>query len=328
MLKKHFSTLKINGTFNKGLHEYLHEFDQTVKQTRQLYNENKDPVINQMRQLSEHMQANSKLIAEEMATTLQQQFDNHLRSSNAVLQDILISSVKAIIKEEIQVAMRDQQHILPDRLINQMRQSGTMTPVNLPGGNAGGYLNGQQNQQQQVSTVQEQKAQITHFLKLNQYNSAFQAALCASDLGLLMSLCELVNPGQVFEVNTNNPSKKPQCQLQQPVILSLIQQLSSSDLASHTELKVKYIEEALVNLDISSQVTREHMPGVISQLIVKIQQYITAHPNDKSAKSMRMLLMASQSLLSQPRPKMSTSGSGVGLAGQSLANSASHHDTF
>jgi enhancer of mRNA-decapping protein 4 len=299
----------------------LSELDQVVKQNRRALEEHKDPVINQLRQISEQMQVSSKLIAEEMAGSLQQQFDKHLRNSNAVLQDILISSVKAIIKEEIQVAMRDQQHILPDRLITQMRQSGTITPVNLPGHSHSGtpnYIAGQQ-----VNTVQEQKAQISNFLQKGQFNSAFQVALCASDLSLLMNLCELVNPAQVFEVNTNNPSKKPMCQLQQPVILSLIQQLSSSDLTSHTEIKVKYIEEALVNLDISSPVTREHMPGVINQLITKIQAFINTHPNDKVAKSMRMLMMASQSLLSQPRPKVSSSSQQLA----SLANS-SHHDNF
>jgi enhancer of mRNA-decapping protein 4 len=301
----------------------LNEFDQVAKQHRRAIEENKDPVINQMRQISEHMQVNSKLIAEEMAAGLQQQFDKHLRGSNAVLQDTLISSVKAIIKEEIQVAMRDQQHILPDRLINQMRQSGTMTPVNLPGHSHSGtpnYLGAQP----QVATVQDTKAQISSFLQKGHFNSAFQVALCASDLPLLMSLCELVNPAQVFEVNTNNPTKKPMCQLQQPVIMSLIQQLSSSDLTTQTELKVKYIEEALVNLDIGSPVTREHMPGVINQLIIKIQSFINAHPNDKATKSMRMLMMASQSLLSQPKPKVSNSSQQLA----SLANSSHHQDHF
>ena len=113
----------------------------------------------------------------------------------------------------------------------------------------------------------------------------------------------MVSPAQVFEVTTSSggaSNKKPQCQLQQPVILSLIQQLSQ-ELHLHTDLKVKYLEEALVNLDLSMPLTREHIPAVIGQLCGKLQTYISAHPNEKITKSLRMLLMASQSLMNTPK---------------------------
>ena len=237
-----------------------------------------------------------------MAAQLQQQFDTHLRSSNAVLQDILISSVKAIIKEEIQLAMRDQQQVLPNRLLNHMRQSGTLTPVNLtshsnsatPHHHLGGHVS--QAAQPPPSQPQDPKSQISNFVSKGQFNSAFQVALCASDLTLLTNLCELITPSQVFEQTTNNASKRPQCQLQQPVILSLIQQLSQ-DLNSNTELKIKYLEEAVVNLDLLNPLTREHTPSVVHQLIAKIQHFIHMHPHDKNNRQMKMLLMASQSLV-------------------------------
>jgi len=55
-------------------------------------------------------------------------------------------------------------------------------------------------------------------------------ALSAANLELVMSLCEAVNPSQVFN--------QTPCPLQQPVLLSLIQQLSA-DLENQTELKHK-----------------------------------------------------------------------------------------
>jgi enhancer of mRNA-decapping protein 4 len=55
-------------------------------------------------------------------------------------------------------------------------------------------------------------------------------ALSASDLNLVMFVCETVNPNQVFD-------QEP-CPLHQPVLLSLIQQLSA-DLVNHTKLKHK-----------------------------------------------------------------------------------------
>jgi enhancer of mRNA-decapping protein 4 len=114
-----------------------------------------------------------------------------------------------------------------------------------------------------------------------------------------------VNPTQVFEPTLNNSTKKAQCPLQQPVILSLIQQLSQ-DLTTNIELKVRYLEEAVVNLDLMNALTREHTPGVIGQLVIKLQQFIQTKPNDKIAKNIRMLIMASQSLLlNQPKRQVS-----------------------
>jgi enhancer of mRNA-decapping protein 4 len=141
-------------------------------------------------------------------------------------------------------------------------------------------------------------------IQKGQLNSAFQMALCAADLNLLMNVCELVNPNQVFEQTLNSVTKKSQCQLQQPVILSLIQQLSQ-ELNSHTDLKLKYLEEAIVNLDLNNPLTREHTPAVMGQLISKLQLYIQSHPNDKMVKNMKMLLMASQSLTNQPKQQIS-----------------------
>jgi len=136
-----------------------------------------------------------------------------------------------------------------------------------------------------------------------------------------------VNPTQVFEQTFNNATKKVQCPLQQPVILSLIQQLSQ-DLTTNVELKIKYLEEAVVNLDLTNGLTREHTPGVIGQLVIKLQQFIQSKPNDKTTKSVRMLLMASQSLLlNQPKQVRQSSINNV-TPQQQVNKNALHHDTF
>ena len=186
--------------------------------------------------------------------------------------------------------MRDQQQTLPDQLINQMRQSGTMTPISFaapPGTDPNSVFF----QQANTSTTHDIQLQITHFLKKGLLNNAFQQALCAADLNLLENLCELVPPSQAFDAANTNVKAK----LQQPVILSLIQQLSQ-DLNSNTELKIKYLEEALVNLDLTVPLTIEHSPSVIITLTMKLQQYIQTHPSDKLIKQMRMILLASKSL--------------------------------
>jgi enhancer of mRNA-decapping protein 4 len=52
-----------------------------------------------------------------------------------------------------------------------------------------------------------------------------------------------------------------------------------------------------MNLDTSNPLTKEHMPTVLGSLIQKLTAFITAHPADKMMRNMKMLLMASQSLL-------------------------------
>ena len=55
-------------------------------------------------------------------------------------------------------------------------------------------------------------------------------ALSASDLGLVVFVCERVNPQQLFN--------QTPCPLSQDVLLSLVNQLSH-DLATFTDLKIK-----------------------------------------------------------------------------------------
>ncbi|KAL1124155.1 hypothetical protein AAG570_001925 [Ranatra chinensis] len=103
-----------------------------------------------------------------------------------------------------------------------------------------------------------------------------------------MYVCERVAPHQVF--TQSGPL------LQQHVLLSLIQQLSA-DMNHHTEIRHRYLEEAVMNLDPKNSATREHMPAVLSALHKQLQLYISLHPNAPIAKRVRMLQMATQSLL-------------------------------
>ena len=71
---------------------------------------------------------------------------------------------------------------------------------------------------------------IDMYLHEFDYCRAFEEALNAVDLTYVLHVCQRVDAEELF-------SKKGGC-LEQPIILSLIQQLSI-DLASETELKVK-----------------------------------------------------------------------------------------
>jgi len=76
--------------------------------------------------------------------------------------------------------------------------------------------------------VRQQKA--LQLVRAGQLNQAFEYVLSASDLNLVVYLCENLRPAELFSIQP--------CPLQIPVILSLIQQLAV-DLTTHQETKYK-----------------------------------------------------------------------------------------
>lgn len=75
-----------------------------------------------------------------------------------------------------------------------------------------------------------QVAQIQSLMAAGDVNGAFQLALSASDLALVMCACRAAEPAAVFG---------PPCQLRQHVLLSLVQQLAA-DMSRDTHLKHRY----------------------------------------------------------------------------------------
>ena len=67
-------------------------------------------------------------------------------------------------------------------------------------------------------------------MQSQELNRAFETALSTSDLSLVLYLCQQVTPEDVFD--------KTPCPLSQPVLLSLVQQLSV-DLSEHVDLKLR-----------------------------------------------------------------------------------------
>merc|ERR1719228_707398 len=127
------------------------------------------------------------------------------------------------------------------------------------------------------------KQNIQSLINSGRLNDAFQTALSANDLHLVVFTCELLNTTQVFNSAT--------CPLSQSVLLSLIQQLSI-ELGDKTEVKHAYLHEALVNLDPNNATTRAHIKTVLSGLDASLKQYIMANPNSKMTRNMKLLVMA------------------------------------
>lgn len=260
---------QVNETFVKGTKETTRHLDTHLNEIREKHVEARDPIIAQLRKLTDSFQSSADSIQQQVLSTLQSRINAEIQSALSNLEETIVRYVRQAVKEEVSIAVREQGASISDSVLLAMR-SGAVTPV------------------QVTPDPHQVQTQILNLLRQGQLNAAFQQALSASNLDLVVFVCETVNPSQVF-------NQSP-CPLQQPVLLSLIQQLSA-DIGNNTELKHKYLEEAVMNLDTSNPVTQGHMRGVLMGLTQKLKTYITAHPNDKTTRSLRMLQMASESLL-------------------------------
>ncbi|KAG7201645.1 hypothetical protein KM043_004376 [Ampulex compressa] len=149
-----------------------------------------------------------------------------------------------------------------------------------------------------VPAVADAEARVLSLLQRGQLNAAFQQALSASDLSLVELVCERIEPSRVFSCPIGLQEQGPRCILQQPVILSLIQQLSA-DLGHRTDLKHRWLEEAILNLDSTDPVTREHMGTVLMALHNQLSTFLVANPDHRYTRRMKMLAMAARALLKQ-----------------------------
>lgn len=146
-----------------------------------------------------------------------------------------------------------------------------------------------------VLQLKQQQLQVKQLLQRGGRNAiceAFQVALsaaaAASDTALVLYVCERVPVQDVFGEGA--------CILPQHVLLSLMQQLGA-DLTQHTDLKHRYLEESLLNLDLKSAVVKEHGPTVLRDLHKQLATFLGAYPTHASARSMRMLHMVTQARL-------------------------------
>jgi enhancer of mRNA-decapping protein 4 len=154
------------------------------------------------------------------------------------------------------------------------------------------------------STSDVKQQHVLKLIRLNQINQAFEFVLSASDLNLVLYLCENIRSTELFSIQP--------CPLQTPVILSLIQQLSA-DLNTHQELKYRYLKkyfysfliisfssylyEALICLDLSHPSVRDYLQTVLIDLSKKLSTYIQTNPSTPMTKRFQLLLMASQGLV-------------------------------
>ncbi|XP_034033154.1 enhancer of mRNA-decapping protein 4 isoform X2 [Thalassophryne amazonica] len=262
---------QINDSFKQGTQEYIQQLETHIKSRKQREQESRDPVIGQLQQMIDSFQNSTDQLASNVTASVRAEVQHQVQMMMGNMQESIISHVQRVVKGEVSMAMKEQQVIVTSSIMQAMR-SAASTPVPTA------HLD-----------YQTQQANILQLLQQGQINQAFQQALSATDLNLVLYVCETIDCQQVF-------GQSP-CPLSQPVLLSLIQQLSSN-LSTRSELKLSYLEDAVMNLDHSDPLTRDHMASVLAQVKPKVSAFLQQDLHNYQA---RRLLIMLQGLVN-PQP--------------------------
>ncbi|KAK5867892.1 hypothetical protein PBY51_012348 [Eleginops maclovinus] len=262
---------QINDSFKQGTQEYIQQLESHMNISKQREQEAREPVIGQLQQMIESFQSSTDQLANNITANVRAEVQHQIQMMVGNLQETILSHVQRIVKGEVSMAMKEQQAVVTSSIMQAMRSAaGTPVPT--------AHLD-----------YQTQQANILQLLQQGQLNQAFQQALSATDLNLVLYVCETIDSQQVF-------GQHP-CPLSQPVLLSLIQQLSSN-LTTRSELKISYLEDALMNLDHGDPLTRDHMSSVLAQVRPKLFTFLQQDPHSPLSKRARRLMMMLQGLVS------------------------------
>ncbi|XP_068117872.1 enhancer of mRNA-decapping protein 4 isoform X2 [Hyperolius riggenbachi] len=263
---------QINHSFQQGTKEYMQQLESHLKNKKANERETWEPLLTQLQQLMDTLQTTTDQLSSNLSSSVRSEVQHQLHLAVGNMQDSILSHVQRIIKEEVNFALKEQRATVTSSIMQAMR-SAAGTPIQTSG-----------------FDFHSQQTHILQLLQQGNLNQAFQQALTASDLNLILYVCESVDTQQVF-------GQQP-CPLTQPVLLSLIQQLSF-DLGAQTELKISYLEEALMHLDNSDPVTRDHMGPVMNQVRQRLLQFLQGDSHNPSRKPARRLMVLLQGLATQ-----------------------------
>ncbi|EDO30420.1 predicted protein, partial [Nematostella vectensis] len=213
---------QINDAFHRGTQQYLERVTATLENQRREQQEARDPVVQQLQAQVQSFQSESQRLrntmttmTSEMTSEMEVLLQKQLASSMHSLREELVSkletqvtsNIQQVIQEEIRLGMQDLgPRYQPD------------PPAKM----------GTRHDYEQI----QRRIQVC--LGEGQLAMAFQEALTAADLSLVTMVCESVDVNELFSQTEPLP-------LSQPVLLSLIQQLSV-DLLTNTQLKHRYLD--------------------------------------------------------------------------------------
>ncbi|KAJ6649871.1 Enhancer of mRNA-decapping protein 4 like [Pseudolycoriella hygida] len=244
---------QIQTIFLQGTKSYTKQFEAYMSQYQPMHDETTSLLLSVPDQL--------KSVSEATITSCTNRIQTEMLKDLKALQVNLAKSLREAVKKEMQRGFESQSNS-----INESVLSAVHSQVHTP-----------------APTLYDVQEQIKQNLAQGHINAAFHQALVANDLNLVEFILEKADYKQVF-----NP-----CPLQQPVLLSLIQQIGA-DMNNHNDLKQRYLSDAIVSLDMHDATTREHAPQITRELYQHCQNFIASNPQSPLIGGIKMLMMAVQ----------------------------------
>lgn len=171
---------QINDSFRLGTQEYLQQLESHMKSRKAREQEAREPVLAQLRGLVSTLQGATEQMAATVSSSVRAEVQHQLHVAVGSLQESILAQVQRIVKGEVSVALKEQQAAVTSSIMQAMRSAaGTPVPA--------AHLD-----------CQAQQAHILQLLQQGHLNQAFQQALTAADLNLVLYVCETVDPGQVL----------------------------------------------------------------------------------------------------------------------------------
>ncbi|CAG9768722.1 unnamed protein product [Ceutorhynchus assimilis] len=258
---------QISDTFTKGTKEYTASVESYMERQRKVQDKGKE-VVSQMQIVSDNLKGNSEKINEIVTSEIHKHFAVFKN-----IQDKIVHNIKETLSQEMKMGFQRHAQVIEEGVLNAVSRSRAVTPA--PHGDT---------HHQAIAAVQQALAKRA-------YDEAFQVALSAENLSLVMFVCERVDVNNIFG---------EECLLSQSVLLALIQQLSM-ELHKNPEIKLCFIRAAFLGLLPDLPQTRIYIPRILKELTKQLSGFMDTNPPLKQMTDARLLKMAADNMLSRTR---------------------------
>ncbi|XP_066256745.1 enhancer of mRNA-decapping protein 4 homolog [Euwallacea similis] len=258
---------QINDAFSRGTKEYVASVEAYMEKQRRFLDKGKD-MVGHMQVVSENLKSTSDKLADTLSVEIQKQIGSVFKS----MQEKLSSNMKEVVSSELKHGFKTQAATIQEGVLNAVNRSRAVTPAPHSG-----------------DSNFQLMAHIQQALTKGAYAEAFQVALSAENLHMVIYVCEHADVNKVFG---------EQCLLSQSVLLALIQQLSM-EFHKNTETKLSFIRAAFLALTPDAGQTKQFVPKVLRDLLKQLVTFMQSNPPLRQMTEARLLKMAVESMLMQ-----------------------------
>ncbi|KAK4023828.1 hypothetical protein OUZ56_009226 [Daphnia magna] len=250
---------QLHTTFSKGIAEFVRNIESNLERHRRLQDKESTAQLNAtMDKIA--------VVLDQVRQSISTDTKTELKKISNEFPEKVRMLLTPVIQSEMQLAIKDQKLALDGAMMAvhaAQIQSRAVTPAVVE------------------LTPAELQIQLKHMIHEGRLFEAFQRALYMNDLSMVMFVCARVDAQKLFSVHP--------CVFPPQILLALIQQLSA-DLGTSTELKLEYLQEAVMAVNFRDPQIKEHAPKVMPQLVANLQAQIANNPSGPLQRQLRLLL--------------------------------------